>query len=85
MEARRNIFPIPATKKIKYLEENWGALDIELVEKQIQRVRKVIEGTEVHCGRVKQSEMATLVKDTSPPLSTGLWKHRRLFLFNVLI
>lgn len=27
-----NIIPIPGTKKIKYLEENWGSLDVHLTD-----------------------------------------------------
>ena len=29
-----DIFPIPRTKKIKYLEENWGSLDISLTDEE---------------------------------------------------
>ena len=42
-----DIFPIPGTKKIKYLEENWGALDVELSEEDEREVRSFVERAEV--------------------------------------
>jgi aryl-alcohol dehydrogenase-like predicted oxidoreductase len=33
-----DIFPIPGTKQIKYLEENIGALDIKLTEAELQEI-----------------------------------------------
>jgi aryl-alcohol dehydrogenase-like predicted oxidoreductase len=34
----RDIIPIPGTKRIKYLEENVGALDVELTPADLQRI-----------------------------------------------
>ncbi|PVH95278.1 Aldo/keto reductase [Periconia macrospinosa] len=34
-----DIIPIPGTKKIKYLEENWGALDVELSDEEEKEIR----------------------------------------------
>ncbi|KAL8731912.1 MAG: hypothetical protein Q9181_004135 [Wetmoreana brouardii] len=42
-----DIFPIPGTKKIKYLEENLDALKIELSVAENTEIRKAIEKVEV--------------------------------------
>ncbi|KAK0714727.1 NADP-dependent oxidoreductase domain-containing protein [Lasiosphaeris hirsuta] len=42
-----DIFPIPGTKKIKYLEENWASLDIELSDEEEAEVRGFIEKAEI--------------------------------------
>ena len=64
-----DIFPIPGTKKIKYLEENMGALNVELTSKEDKQIRQAIERAEVYGTRVAESLMAGLVKDT-PLLQT---------------
>jgi aryl-alcohol dehydrogenase-like predicted oxidoreductase len=35
------IFPIPGTKRIKYLEENAGALNVKLTEKELQEMDSI--------------------------------------------
>lgn len=40
--------PIPGTKGIKYLEENWGSLGVELTEKEEVEIRDVMQGADVH-------------------------------------
>ncbi|KAH8799862.1 NADP-dependent oxidoreductase domain-containing protein [Xylogone sp. PMI_703] len=42
-----NIFPIPGTKKIKYLEANWAALDIYLSDAEEAEIRKLVAGAEL--------------------------------------
>jgi aryl-alcohol dehydrogenase-like predicted oxidoreductase len=42
-----DMIPIPGTKKIKYLEENWGALDVHLTDDEEAEVRKFVESAEV--------------------------------------
>lgn len=64
-----SVFPIPGTKRIPYLEENWGANDVQLTESEDAEIRKAIENTEVHGTRVAETLMGALVKDT-PPLKT---------------
>ncbi|CZR57746.1 probable aldo-keto reductase (AKR13) [Phialocephala subalpina] len=34
-----DIFPIPGTKQIKYMEENWGALEVELSDEEEKEIR----------------------------------------------
>ena len=36
-----NIFPIPGTKRIKYLEENVGAMDVELSRKDLDEIEEI--------------------------------------------
>lgn len=43
-----DIFPIPGTKKIKYLEENVGACNVNLTQKEDHEIRDAIENAEVH-------------------------------------
>jgi aryl-alcohol dehydrogenase-like predicted oxidoreductase len=42
-----DVIPIPGTKKIKYLEENWGALKVELSDADEKEVRKFVETAEL--------------------------------------
>ena len=46
-----DIIPIPGTRRIKYLEENWGALKVELTDADEAEVRKFVEAAEVAGGR----------------------------------
>ena len=39
--------PIPGTKKMKYLEENWGALDVDLTDEEVAAIRKFVETSEL--------------------------------------
>jgi aryl-alcohol dehydrogenase-like predicted oxidoreductase len=42
-----NVFAIPGTKKIKYLEENFGALQVNIDENEEQEVRRLVEAAEI--------------------------------------
>ena len=64
-----DIFPIPGTKKIKYLEENMGAYNVTLTPQEDRQIRQAIEQAEVHGMRVAETLMGFLVMDT-PPLQT---------------
>lgn len=33
-----DIFPIPGTKKLKYLEENWGAINVQLTDEDVAEI-----------------------------------------------
>lgn len=59
-----DIIPIPGTKKVKYLEENVGALSVNLTEDEVKEVRDLIEATEVHGSRYPDVMMNTLFADT---------------------
>lgn len=43
----QDIIPIPGTKKIKYLEENWDSLKIELTDEEEKEVRQAIESVDM--------------------------------------
>lgn len=63
-----DIFPIPGTKKIKYLEENLGALDVKLTSEEEKEIRKLVEGTVVHGLRYPEAMVGYLFAST-PPLN----------------
>ena len=60
------VIPIPGTKKIKYLEENLGALDVKLTSDENTEIRKAIEAAEVHGSRYPEAMMGILFGDTPP-------------------
>lgn len=59
-----DIIPIPGTKKIKYLEENWGALQVELTDEEEVEIRKFVETAEIAGGRYLDSMAAMTFSDT---------------------
>ncbi|KAL8897901.1 MAG: hypothetical protein Q9192_002362 [Flavoplaca navasiana] len=65
-----DIFPIPGTKKVKYLEENIGAMGVSLTVEEERAIRKAVEGAEVWGTRVAETLMGGLVMDT-PELVGG--------------
>ncbi|KAF4339307.1 alcohol dehydrogenase [Fusarium beomiforme] len=42
-----DIVPIPGTKKIKYMEENVGSLDVQLSREEVQEIRDEVDKAEV--------------------------------------
>lgn len=61
-----DIIPIPGTRKIKYLEENLGALDLELEAADIQEIRRLCEI--VRLGDRYDPARMKLVQQETPPL-----------------
>jgi len=59
-----DIIPIPGTKKIKYLEENLGALDVKLTKDEEKQIRGLVENAEVHGLRYPEGMMSYLFADT---------------------
>lgn len=59
-----DIIPIPGTKKIKYLEENWGALKVKLTDQEKVEIRRLVDEAEVHGGRYPALDSNTLFGDT---------------------
>ena len=47
MKQGDNVIPIPGTKKMKYLVENWGAMDVHLTDEDEAEVRRFVESAEV--------------------------------------
>lgn len=66
MMTQEDIFPIPGTKRIEYLEENMGAYAVRLSNEEVIEIREAIEIVEVHGTRVAERLMGDLVKDTPP-------------------
>jgi aryl-alcohol dehydrogenase-like predicted oxidoreductase len=64
-----DIFPIPGTKKIKYLEENVASCTVKLSAGEVKEIRDAIEKTEVHGSRYPESMSGALFGDT-PPLKS---------------
>jgi aryl-alcohol dehydrogenase-like predicted oxidoreductase len=46
-----DIFVLPGTTQIKYLEENVGTLDVKLTDEEVKEIRKVVDEAEVHGAR----------------------------------
>ncbi|GAE00136.1 aldo-keto reductase, putative [Paecilomyces variotii No. 5] len=42
-----NVIPIPGTKKIKYLEQNWDALKVQLSDGEEAEIRRFLESADV--------------------------------------
>jgi aryl-alcohol dehydrogenase-like predicted oxidoreductase len=59
-----DVIPIPGTKKIKYLEENLGALDVKLSAEDEKEIRGLVEGAEVHGLRYPEVMVGNLFADT---------------------
>ncbi|KAI4098888.1 MAG: hypothetical protein L6R37_006251 [Teloschistes peruensis] len=70
MRQGEDIIPIPGTKKIRYLEENMGALDVRLSDEEEREIRKAVEGAEVHGERYPPAMTGRLFADT-PPLPSA--------------
>ena len=64
MRQGEDVIPIPGTKKIKYLEENMGALKVELSDKEDGEIRKTVEEAEITGGRYPEAMSAALFADT---------------------
>lgn len=42
-----DFFPIPGTRKIEYLEDNWGAKDVVLTAEEVAEIRRFVEENEI--------------------------------------
>jgi len=42
-----NVIPIPGTKRVKIIEENAGALKVELTKEEVEEIRQAAEKAEV--------------------------------------
>ena len=50
-----DIIPIPGTKRVKYFDENMGALKIQLTKEEEAEVRKAVEAAETHGARYPEA------------------------------
>jgi aryl-alcohol dehydrogenase-like predicted oxidoreductase len=53
-----DIVPIPGTKRVSYLEENWGATEVELSDDELARIEAELPAAAGE--RYDRSGMATL-------------------------
>jgi aryl-alcohol dehydrogenase-like predicted oxidoreductase len=56
-----DIFPIPGTKKMQYLEENFAALDIKLTDEDEAEIRKFVGTHKLEGGRLPEKYNKGLV------------------------
>lgn len=61
-----DVFPIPGTKKLKYLEDNVGALQVSLTAEEVQMIRTECEATRIAGDRYPEAMMGNLLVDTVP-------------------
>ncbi|KAI9712073.1 MAG: hypothetical protein M1820_001782 [Bogoriella megaspora] len=59
-----DMIPIPGTKKIKYLEENWAALEVQLTDEEEAAVRNFIKNAEVSGDRSTPAGMSLAYTNT---------------------
>ncbi|KAJ6589504.1 Aldo keto reductase [Mycena capillaripes] len=62
-----DIIPIPGTKKIKYLEENLGALKVSLSAEDVKAVREVAAAADAAKGERYPASMIALMFADTPP------------------
>jgi aryl-alcohol dehydrogenase-like predicted oxidoreductase len=63
-----DIIPIPGTKKIKYLEDNWGALNVHLTNEEEAEIRNFAETADIAGGCIPpmfEDRKATNTKEES--------------------
>lgn len=60
----QDIIPIPGTTKVKYLEENMGALKVTMTDAESAEIRKASEDAEVHGARYPEAMAGNLFADT---------------------
>lgn len=59
-----DIFPIPGTRRIKYLEQNWGSLDVLLSDEEEKEVRHFAENAKVSGGALPAKYESHRFRDT---------------------
>ncbi|KAL4885673.1 NADP-dependent oxidoreductase domain-containing protein [Aspergillus karnatakaensis] len=59
-----DIFPIPGTRRIKYLEDNWGALKISLTDEEEAEIKRFGESQKLAGGVVPEQFASYLYRDT---------------------
>ncbi|KAJ9639106.1 hypothetical protein H2204_004014 [Knufia peltigerae] len=64
MAQGEDVIPIPGTKKIKYLDDNMGALNVKLTPEENREIRKAIESAEVSGSRYPPFMQAYNFMDT---------------------
>ncbi|CAA91959.1 Aldo-keto reductase yakc [NADP(+)] [Schizosaccharomyces pombe] len=61
-----DILPIPGTKRVKYLEENFGALKVKLSDATVKEIREACDNAEVIGARYPPGAGSKIFMDTPP-------------------
>ena len=59
-----NVIPIPGTRQLKYLEENVGALKVELTDDEVREIRELTEKADVRGERYPEDHIPLTYADT---------------------
>ncbi|KAL3470763.1 NADP-dependent oxidoreductase domain-containing protein [Aspergillus californicus] len=59
-----DVFPIPGTKRLKYLEENWAALSISLTKEEDAEIQAFGEEVRIAGGTVPDQFVSYIFRDT---------------------
>lgn len=59
-----DIFPIPGTKKLKYLEENWAAIDVSLTDEEEAEIRAFGMANDFAGGHTPEQFVSYILRDT---------------------
>ncbi|KAI0484025.1 putative aldo/keto reductase [Xylariaceae sp. FL0804] len=59
-----DVFPIPGTKRVAYLEQNRGALDVALTDDDVAEIRRFVEGASLAGGRIAEALRKRAYADT---------------------
>ena len=65
----QDIFPIPGTKQMKYLEDNWGALEVSLTDEEEAEIRAFAESSALAGGQVPPQFEEYVYRDTKEEVS----------------
>ena len=55
----KDVFPIPGTKRMKYLEENAAAVGVQLSKQELKELEDAVPESEVQGGRYDEAMMGT--------------------------
>jgi aryl-alcohol dehydrogenase-like predicted oxidoreductase len=60
-----DMIPIPGTRKIEYLEDNWGALSVNLTDKEETEIRMFVENADIAGGALPAGYGNAKIVDTA--------------------
>lgn len=63
-----DIIPIPRTRKIKYLEDNWGTLQVHLIDEEEADIRNLVETADIAGGTLPAGYGNAKIVDTEEEL-----------------
>ncbi|KAI1246415.1 hypothetical protein MGN70_013314 [Eutypa lata] len=59
-----DIFPIPGTKRVKYLEENWATLDVSVIDEEEAEIRAFAQTADLGGDTLPEAYVSHLFRDT---------------------